>query len=78
MYTCRNANITVPWLRWSVAIPSPPRCEFSTRLVYVGFVVDKVALTQLLLRVLRFSLANVIPPMLYTPLYATLMRRTSG
>jgi hypothetical protein len=31
----------------------------------VGFVVDKVALGQLFLRVLRFSPANIIPPLLH-------------
>jgi len=31
----------------------------------VGFVVDKVALGQVFLRVLRFSPANIIPPLLH-------------
>jgi hypothetical protein len=31
----------------------------------VGFVVDKVALGQVFLRVLRFSLASIIPPLLH-------------
>jgi hypothetical protein len=31
----------------------------------VGFVVDKVALGQIFLRVLRFSPANIIPPLLH-------------
>jgi hypothetical protein len=34
-------------------------------LVRVGFVVDKVALEQVFLRVLRFSLVNFIPPVLH-------------
>jgi hypothetical protein len=35
-------------------------------LVYVGFVVDKVALGQVFLQVLRFSSVIIIPPMLHT------------
>jgi hypothetical protein len=33
--------------------------------VHVGFVVDKVALGQVFLRVLRFSPVNFIPPVLH-------------
>jgi hypothetical protein len=33
--------------------------------VHVGFVVDKVALRQVFLRVLRFSPVNLIPPVLH-------------
>jgi hypothetical protein len=33
--------------------------------VYVGFVMDKVALGQVFLRVLRFSPVNFIPPVLH-------------
>jgi hypothetical protein len=35
------------------------------RSVHVGFVVDKVALGQVFLRVLRFSPVNFIPPVLH-------------
>jgi hypothetical protein len=54
--------------------PGPPKYEagvLTTRSrlslagsVYVGFVVDKVALGQVFLRVLRFSPVNIIPPRL--------------
>jgi hypothetical protein len=33
--------------------------------IHVGFVVDKVALGQVFLRDLRFSPANIIPPLLH-------------
>jgi hypothetical protein len=41
---------------------SPRRSGFDSGSVYVGFVVDKVALGQVFLRVLRFSPVNFIPP----------------
>jgi hypothetical protein len=34
-------------------------------LIHVGFVVDKVALEQVFLQGLRFSPANIIPPLLH-------------
>jgi hypothetical protein len=40
----------------------PPTAEARVRSVHVGFVVDKVALGQVFLRVLRFSPVNFIPP----------------
>jgi hypothetical protein len=43
---------------------SPRRPGFAPGSVHVGFVVDKVALGQVLLRVLRFSPVNIIPPSL--------------
>jgi hypothetical protein len=54
----------VPWLRSLVAGLSPRR--FSPGSIRVGFVVDKVALGQVFLRVLRFSPVNIIPPGLHT------------
>jgi hypothetical protein len=44
----------VPWLRRLVAGLSPRRPGFVPRSLYVGFVVDKVALGQALLRVILF------------------------
>jgi hypothetical protein len=38
---------------------------FAPRPVHVGFVVDKVALGQVFLRVLRFSPVNTIQPLLH-------------
>jgi hypothetical protein len=51
----------VPWLRRLVAGLSPRRPEFDPGSVHVGFVVDTVALGQ----VLRFSPVNFIPPVLH-------------
>jgi hypothetical protein len=61
-------NITclvVPWLRRLVAGLSPRRPGFDPLSVHVVFVVDKVALGQAFLRVLRFSPVNFIPPVLH-------------
>jgi hypothetical protein len=55
----------VPWLRRLVACLSPRRPEFDPGSVHVGFVVDKVALGPVFLRVLRFSPVNLIPPVLH-------------
>jgi len=49
----------VPWLRRLVAGLSPRRPGFAPGSVHVGFVVDKVALGQVFLRVLRFSPVNI-------------------
>jgi hypothetical protein len=55
----------VPWLKRLVAGLSPRRPGFAPGSILVGFVVDKVALGQVYLRVLRFSPANIIPPLLH-------------
>jgi acyl-CoA thioesterase len=47
-----------------VAGLSPWRPGFVPRSIHVGFVVDKVALGQVFLRVLRFSCQYIIPPSL--------------
>jgi hypothetical protein len=49
----------VPWLRSLVAGLSPQRPGFAPWSIHVGFVVDKVALGQVFLRVLRFSPVNI-------------------
>jgi hypothetical protein len=54
----------VPWLRRFLAGLSPLRPRFEPDLVHVRFVVDKAALRQVLLRILRFSPVSVIPPWL--------------
>jgi hypothetical protein len=48
----------VPWLRSLVAGLSPRRPGFAPGSIHVGCVVDKVALRQVFLRVLRFSPVN--------------------
>jgi hypothetical protein len=51
---------------WRLAAALPPRRPgFDPGSVHVGFVVDKVALAQVFLRVLRFSPVNFIPPVLH-------------
>jgi hypothetical protein len=49
----------VPWLRSLVAGLSPRRPGFAPGSIRVGFVVDKVALGQVCLRVLRFSPVSI-------------------
>jgi hypothetical protein len=63
---CQIYNIpwAVPWLRSLVTSLSPQRAGFAPGSIHVGFVVDKVALGQVFLRVLRFSLVSIIPPSL--------------
>jgi hypothetical protein len=51
----------VSWLRRFVAGLSPRRLGFSLGSVHVGFVVDKVILGQVFLRVLRLSSVSIIP-----------------
>jgi hypothetical protein len=55
----------VPWLRQLVAGLSLRKPGFDPGSVYVGFVVDKVALGQVFPRVVRFSPVNFIPPVLH-------------
>jgi hypothetical protein len=54
----------VPWLRRLVAGPSPRRPGLAPGTVHAGFVVDEVALWQVLLRVLRLFPVKIIPPWL--------------
>ena len=63
-----------------MASPSTRKPMFDPRSVYVTFVVDKVALRQVSLTVLHFSLVQVIPPLLHTDLYlhAAVNGRTNG
>jgi hypothetical protein len=56
--------LAVPWLKRLVAGLSPRRPEFAPGSIHVGFVVGKVALGQVFLRVL-FSPASIIPPLLH-------------
>jgi hypothetical protein len=54
----------VPWPRSLVAGLSPRRPGFAPGPINVGFVVDKVALGQVFLRVIPFSPVNIVPPSL--------------
>jgi hypothetical protein len=67
-HTCLHSTniitLAVPWLRRLLAGLSPRRPGFDPGSVHVEFVVDKVALWQVFLRILRFSPVNFIPPVL--------------
>jgi hypothetical protein len=67
-------------LRQGVAGLSRRRPSFGPRPHHVKFVVDKLALGQVSLPVLRFSPAIIFPPMLHTHLHpnTATIRRTSG
>jgi hypothetical protein len=52
---------TMPWLRWLVTGLSLQRTRFAPGSIYVGFVVDKVALGQAFLRLLQCSPVSIIP-----------------
>jgi hypothetical protein len=56
------------WLKLLVTGLSPRRPGFALRPDHVGFVVDKVAMGQVSLRVLRFSPVHISPPLLHTHL----------
>jgi hypothetical protein len=49
----------VPWLRRLVPSLSPPNPGVTPRSIHVGFLVDKVALGQVFLRLLLFSPVNI-------------------
>jgi hypothetical protein len=61
--------LAVQWLRQLVAGLLPRRPGFALASVHVGFVVDKVALGQVFLRVLRFSPVSIILPELSILIY---------
>ena len=66
VHCSRNSVIyAVLWLRRLVAGLSPRRPGFDPGSVHVGFVVNKVALGQGFLWVLRFLPVNFIPPLLH-------------
>ena len=50
--------LAVPWLRRSAAVLSPRVPGFDLKPVNVGFVVDRVSLGQIFLRVRRFLLCH--------------------
>jgi hypothetical protein len=54
--------MAAPWLKQLVAGLSPLRPGFAAGAVYVGFMVDRVALEQVFLRFIRFSPVNIITP----------------
>jgi hypothetical protein len=63
----------VPCLRRLVAGLSPRKPGLDPGLVHVRFVVDKVTLGHVFLRLLRFSPVSIIPPLLRTLFIYTLL-----
>jgi hypothetical protein len=61
----KTFKLAVPWLRELVAGLSSQRPGFNPGSVYVGFVVEKMALGQVFPLVLRFSPLSFIPPVLH-------------
>jgi hypothetical protein len=61
----KTAVGAVPWLRRLLAGLSPRRHRFNPGIFHLGFVVGKEALGQVSPRILRFSPANFIPPVLH-------------
>ena len=53
----------MPWLRRFVAGLSTPRTGYDSSSVCVGFMVYKVPLRQVYVRVLDFARLTVVPPM---------------
>lgn len=68
------------WLRSLVAGMSPPKSGLDHRPLHASFVVDEVAMEQVVLQVLRFSPVSNIPPMSHTRLYlnTVLTKEQSG
>ena len=76
-----NASLkAVQWLMQLIFGLSPRRPGLDRRSMHVRFVVDRVALGQVFLPVIRFSLVSIIPSVLHTffHLHVALTRRTNG
>jgi hypothetical protein len=61
-----NNRLAAPWLRRLVAGHLPWRPGFGTRLFYVRFVMDKVAVGQVFIRIFLFSPVYTIPTLIRT------------
>jgi hypothetical protein len=69
----------VPWLRWLVANLLKRNPQLNPRSFHVRFVVDRVAMGQDFLRLLRFPPVSIIPSMIHTHLHlrVAFVRRTN-
>jgi len=67
-YVFKTSVGAVPFVRRLVAGLSPRRPELNPRSVYLGFMVERVALGQVFLRVLRSFRVIVIQLVLHIPL----------
>jgi hypothetical protein len=54
--------LAVTWLRWLVVGLRARNSGFASGSVRLEFVMDKVALGQVFLRLIWFSFVNIIPP----------------
>jgi hypothetical protein len=69
----------VPWIRPFVARLLPRRPEFNPRSVRARYVLDKVKMEQVFIRILRFSSLSIIPSVLHIlNLHVSCTRRTNG
>jgi hypothetical protein len=59
----------VPYLRRLFAVFSLRRPGFAPRPVYFGFMLDKMTLRQVFLRILRFFPVRIIPPLFHIHSY---------
>jgi hypothetical protein len=66
MFSALNIMLAVSWLRRLVVGLTLRRPVFAPRSIHVGFVVNKVALGHVFVRVLRFYPVNIIPLWLST------------
>jgi branched-subunit amino acid transport protein len=79
LFTVFRRHVNCSWdLQWAVAflrLPVtglfPRRPEVITRPVYVGSVMDEMALGQLFNRVLRFAAVSIISPLLHSYFFVT-------
>jgi hypothetical protein len=78
---CRKTTLlnAVAWLRLLLAGVSA-KARVPSRLAYVGFLVNEVALRQVILRVPRFYPVTILPLFLHTHLHlnTTVIRKRSG
>jgi hypothetical protein len=65
LLTLHKDLCSVTWLKRLVVGLSPQWPEFAPGSIHEGFVVDKVALGQVFLRVLQFYPVSIIPPLLH-------------
>jgi hypothetical protein len=62
------SRVIMPWVKWLVARLFLLRLQLNFRPVYVGFMVDKMAVGQFCPYVIWFFLFRIIPSMLHVHL----------
>ena len=66
LWFCGHSCIAVPWLKWLVTDLSPQRPGTNPRLVYMWFLLDRLALGQVFLWVFWFLSVSIFLSMLHT------------